>query len=379
MELSNMSLQAPHAGTSSSCWNSSHDDSTYSQLVSLHNKSPKDSKSGRNYYPHPRWISILDIINPRSGPMAAMMMKQQSISQQTSCKWTCTKLGVSLQHWQEYVTTMLEKYTRHPKLHWLRVIHLLEADLNQMIKILLAWCFIWHSKEHDACGKAQVGSQPGRSAINVVLQKELIYDLAASTLYNLAMMENDATTCFNTMVTSLVMISLQAPHGVPKQVIILMGKTLKKMWYIIKTKIGISKWYYQHMEEDPIYGTGQGSTQTCLVSGFSSALFSAMSYASLSTAYSSLKTLKLTMEAFIDNTDIAVNDAETPYTSHEPTQVRQIDAQHWEKLLFSSGENSSSQNVSLIYCTGSFWKKVYPAWPKRYSSLTSSCWNKAST
>jgi hypothetical protein len=64
------------------------------------------------------------------------------------------------------------------------------------------------------------------SAINVVLQKELTYDIAACTLHNLAMMENDATACFDQMIPSLVMLSLRA-YRVPKAVITLMGKTLE--------------------------------------------------------------------------------------------------------------------------------------------------------
>jgi hypothetical protein len=170
----------------------------------------------------------------------------------------CTKLGISLRRWQEIVTTMLEKESGHPKLHRLRVIHLLEADLNLLIRILLARRFVWHGEDHDAFGDSQAGSRPGRSAIDVVLQKELTYDLSARTLCNLAMMENDATACFDHMIPSLVMLSLRA-YGVPEEVITLLGKTLEQMRYRIKTKIGISKCYYQHTEDAPIYGTGQGS------------------------------------------------------------------------------------------------------------------------
>jgi hypothetical protein len=52
------------------------------------------------------------------------------------------------------------------------------------------------------------------------------------------MMENDATVCFNRMLPSLVMLALQA-NGVPEAIVTLMGKTLVKMRYHIKTKLGI--------------------------------------------------------------------------------------------------------------------------------------------
>jgi hypothetical protein len=46
-----------------------------------------------------------------------------------------------------------------------------------------------------------------------------------------------------------------------------------------------------------------------------------------------------TMEGFVDDTDVAVNDAtfEGPYTPGRLVQVLQADAQHWEILLFFSG------------------------------------------
>jgi hypothetical protein len=50
-----------------------------------------------------------------------------------------------------------------------------------------------------------------------------------------------------------------------------------------------------------------------------------------------LEQFKRTMEAFVDITDVAVNDAEIQYTSQKLAQALQTDAQHWEKLLFASG------------------------------------------
>ena len=44
------------------------------------------------------------------------------------------------------------------------------------------------------------------------------------------------------------------------------------------------------------------------------------------------------LEAFVDETGVAHNDALTPYTAQELAKVVQMDAQHLEKLLlFTSG------------------------------------------
>ncbi len=167
----------------------------------------------------------------------------------------CAKLGISLHRWQEVVTAMLEKDNGSPKLHRLRVIHLLEADLNLLIKIIIARRFVWHGETHGTFGEAQAGGRPGRSANDIVLQKELTYDLALRTLICLAMMENDATACFDRMLPSLVTLSLRA-NGVSEAIAKIIGATLLKMRYRIKTKLGISKRFYSHSADHPVYGTG---------------------------------------------------------------------------------------------------------------------------
>jgi hypothetical protein len=65
----------------------------------------------------------------------------------------CAKLGMSLNRWQEVVTATLEKDTGSPKLHRLRATHLLEADLNLLIKIIIARRFVWHGEKTVSLAK----------------------------------------------------------------------------------------------------------------------------------------------------------------------------------------------------------------------------------
>ena len=80
----------------------------------------------------------------------------------------CAKLGVSFTRWQAILPAMLEKEACRPKLQRPRVIHLIEADLNLLIKILIARRFVWHGETHGIFGEAQAGSRPGRSACHAV-------------------------------------------------------------------------------------------------------------------------------------------------------------------------------------------------------------------
>ena len=278
----------------------------------------------------------------------------------------CAKLGVSLKRWQITVTAMLEKDTGSPKLHRLRVIHLLEADLNLLVKIIIARRFVWHGEQHGIFGEAQAGGRPGRSANDIVLQKELTYDLAYRTLVSLAMMENDATACFDRMIPSLVNLGLRA-NGVPEEIAKLIGTTLVKMRYKIKTKLGISTRHYSHSEDNEIYGTGQGSAGSMafwlLISAI---LFRIMSQIAHGLAFSDpqrLHTIKRTMEGFVDDTDVAVNDAtaQAPYTPKELVSTLQTDAQHWERLLFISGGKLELNKCFFYIMTWTFCANGIPS------------------
>jgi hypothetical protein len=198
----------------------------------------------------------------------------------------------------------------------------------------------------------------------VVLHKELTYDLAARTLSNLAMMENDATRCFDCMVPSLVMVSLRT-YGIPEAIVHLIGNTLEKIRYRIKTKIGISKKYYQHSATAPIYGTGQGSTGSpCFWLLTSIILFNIMSEIAHGLTFTDpqgFDKLQHTMEAFVDDTDVAVNNEDEPCTSRKLAQMLQTDAQHRENYCLHPKENLSSPNASFTFSFANYLPKEPPA------------------
>jgi hypothetical protein len=115
----------------------------------------------------------------------------------------CTKLGILLVCWQEIVMTMPAKTssTTSSSSHSSRSQPLDKNSHHRQ--------FLWHGEMYGIFGEAQAGSQPGHSAINVVLQKELTYeDISQCSMINLAMMENDARACFDWMIPSMVMLAL---------------------------------------------------------------------------------------------------------------------------------------------------------------------------
>jgi hypothetical protein len=130
------------------------------------------------------------------------------------------------------------------------------------------------------------------------------------------------------------------------------------MRYRIKTKIGVSKKHYQHTEAAPIYGTGQGSTGSpCFWALTSIILFNIMTEIAHGISFTDphgLSTLQRTIEAFVDDTDVAANGTENNLMSRELAQVLQTDAQHREKLLLTSGGKLEFISKCFFYIM--YWK-----------------------
>jgi hypothetical protein len=154
------------------------------------------------------------------------------------------------------------------------------------------------------------------------------------------MMENDAIACFDRMLPSLVTLSLRA-HDVPIEIAKLVGTALVKMRHRIKTKLGISKQRYSHSRDHPVHGTGQGSAGSMafwlLISTVLFGIMRKIAHGLQFTDPTRTDTLQRTMEGFVNNTDVAVNDAQTLHAPEHLAQALQDEAQHWEHLLFISG------------------------------------------
>jgi hypothetical protein len=111
----------------------------------------------------------------------------------------------------------------------------------------------------------------------------------------------------------------------------------------IKTKLGISARHCNHSPDEPICGTGQGSAGSMafwlLISAILFGIMEQIAHGLTFTDPNKTKTIKRTMEGFVDDTDVAINDAHsnTQCTPEQLVQTLQTDAQHWESLLFISG------------------------------------------
>ena len=112
----------------------------------------------------------------------------------------CSHYGLALDRWLTVFNTMLEKVIGLDRIDKVRVIHIMEADLNLLMGILFGRRLSEHAEKHGAVSDYQWGARKGRQCIDVVLLKQLTYEILRLTRTSALTMDIDAAACFDRMV-----------------------------------------------------------------------------------------------------------------------------------------------------------------------------------
>jgi len=114
----------------------------------------------------------------------------------------------------------------------------------------------WQSNK--LLGDSQWGSRPHRSTIDVLIQKELTYDLIRRRHYTAGLFDNAAASCYDRIVRPLTTL-VDLSFGAAPTITALHEETIRKMRYKLETKLGVSNRSYQHSERTPIHGIERGT------------------------------------------------------------------------------------------------------------------------
>ena len=250
--------------------------------------------------------------------------------------------GYSYDPWKTIVNAMLEKQPGIPKIHRLRVIHLMEADYNLILSVK------WRALLQHACNKGyvnehQFGSQPGKEALDAVFIRELEYELTRLTRSNLLHFDNDATSCYDRIPCFLANV-VSRKYGMHRKVCVVQGKTLAEARYHLKTQLGVSDEFVQHSRAFPWFGTGQGSGNSpCYWLFICSTLFDIYESKAKGATYESpdkLLTTTIKIVGFVDDTRNSTNTfGQSPQPSMESLVAQaQQDSQLWNNLLLTCNQ-----------------------------------------
>ncbi len=151
--------------------------------------------------------------------------------------------GVPLERWKTCISCHIEKDPGSPKLHRLRIIHIYEADMNLVLKLLWSRKLIRHAEHHFVLGEDQYGSRPCRSAIDVVLRKSLTYVVTRQNKTELVTFDNDAKSCYDRILPLLAAMASRRV-GMPLIPCQLFTRNLEGMKYLTKAGEGVSDTWF---------------------------------------------------------------------------------------------------------------------------------------
>jgi hypothetical protein len=165
--------------------------------------------------------------------------------------------GFILKRWRKVLQVMLCKKPGNYNIDKLRVIQLIEADLNMYYRLVWGKRLVHHARKLGFIPPEQFGSVPGRQAASALLLKVLSFDLIRLLRTTATVFNNDATACYDRILSVLSMICCQhlglAPIATKFKLAF-----LRTAQYYIKTQYGTSdEWFGNAISE--VFGVFQGS------------------------------------------------------------------------------------------------------------------------
>jgi ribonuclease HI len=259
-------------------------------------------------------------------------------------------LNIALQHchiyprWKRIVNALIEKIPGLPILGKIRVIHIIESDINLLMGIAWGRKLMWQGEELQVFGEEQSGGRKGKRCQDVLLFKQLVYSILRLSKSNGSTFDNDAKSCYDRIV--MLGASLMAQRiGMHPGVIELFMKMLNEVNYHAKTIYGVSELSYKSSPEYGIHGPGQGGRASPSVwTVISCLILSCMEEkaigAKLMSPNGKIRVSQLS-SGFVDDITHWNIDMERSLASGDNSAIineeTTVAAQWWEELLYTTG------------------------------------------
>ena len=245
------------------------------------------------------------------------------------------------QLWKKGICCMLKKKPNIDHVTRLRTIVLTEADFNFNNK-KLGRDAINHAERNNLIAAEQYGSRKGHSAITHALNKRLSYDIIRQQRRPGALCSNDAKSCYDRVIHSIVALSFKR-LGLPEPPVHCMLHCIQQMDYHIRTSHGDSENSFSstHTEipfQGILQGNGAAPTIWVLVSTpLLNMLRTAGNGAHIISAISK-EPSHIVGFAFVDDTDlITINMQDRHITTNDIMEDMQESIDRWEGGLHTTG------------------------------------------
>ena len=172
----------------------------------------------------------------------------------------CIRHTIVLDRWKKVDTVCIEKDAGDPKLHRLRPLHMYEADLNLIKRILLARRLSWNAKENGLPDN-NWGSR-GNSG-DLGLLKILTMEMSSLTYTTLGQIDLDASACYDRIIRPVALLACYK-YGLPLLCCSWLNMVMDLQEFHLVTGHGRSKTYYSSASTR-LHGIGQGSCKVPVI------------------------------------------------------------------------------------------------------------------
>lgn len=255
--------------------------------------------------------------------------------------------GLTIPRWEKAVCILIEKTPGNMLLHKLRRIFIMASDLNLALGELVGRRLVWHAEDSDLLHPDLWGSRPDRGAADASYCKEITLEAARVTYTPLAIMDNDAKSCYDrvVMVTAFLMMRRM---GFPDITIEWIAKVHRRMKNHPKTAYGVAEEFFGTTDGHGVDKHGGGQGNRLMVAAWlllSSFLFERMDELAHGIRFTD-PTNELIHErkqdGVVDDVTQFFNKFEDDMRGCESTTVEmaegiELDVQQWAKQLWITG------------------------------------------
>jgi hypothetical protein len=159
---------------------------------------------------------------------------------------------------------MLDKIPGVVRSNKLQIIQLLEADLNQVLRIAFARNIAKLAKNNKGIIRDHQYSRAHATCMTPVLNKRLTVQLLIQKRTEGIIFDNDAKGCYDRIISGVALAALRR-LGYSKESVKMLGLLWAQMEHHVCTGFGVSDKTYGSTTEKLLYGIGQGSCASSIL------------------------------------------------------------------------------------------------------------------
>ena len=166
--------------------------------------------------------------------------------------------GFSPNRWHIAIQFMLEKEPGNPLITKLRVIQLLEANMNFAFRLLWGKQLVHHALAQNTLTPLNFGGRPGCRVHSALLLKTLSYNYIRYIRLTAIIFNKDTKACFNRIIPSIGLMATES-LGMPPTASACILATIQGIQFSICKAHGVSPGFFTSTLSALILGVLQGS------------------------------------------------------------------------------------------------------------------------